>query len=327
MQTLCHALLILSGQKCRNLEVTVELLERATWLEDIYKLPPNPVSDGEEQDESLVTVDQTQPPTAQPTNHVQHKNLLYEIIELDSPPDSEASGDESVQIIKNQTPVQVNNGNKRQQMTPPIILAGYSAVTASVETTRPASAATSPLPVSSRALLGDAPESASISTVNRWSWAELEETQDRKRVVSKAICELRMTDREIIRQRLQKVGRANMVREVPGCLDMLLRGNKRMPGILPQDLPKIMNFTRLFLCWWLCGNYIQKEPSGLDLTELRDRLRDGSSEPSIFCDYVRTVLSTTFSHAAFSRPTQPSQAEIIEISSGDEEPLSQLPHR
>ena len=195
-----------------------------------------------------------------------------------------------------------------------------------IETPGPAAAATTSTTVRSRPPLGDAPEHASIATVSRWSWSQLENTQDRKRVVSKAINDLSSTEREMIRQRLQKVGRANMIREIPACVDMLLRGEQRMPGILPKDLPKIVTFTNLFLCWWLCGNYFEKEPSELDLEELADCLRHHSPDPATFCDYVGTIFSTTFSHAALSRPTQPSQAEIIEISD-DDEPFSQLPTR
>lgn len=55
--------------------------------------------------------------------------------------------------------------------------------------------------------------------------------------------------REVIRERLQKVGRANMIRELPACIAMLSREEKRMPGILPQDLSEIVRFTGLFLCW------------------------------------------------------------------------------
>jgi hypothetical protein len=187
--------------------------------------------------------------------------------------------------------------------------------------------APTPKIVRPRPLLGDAPEHASIASVSRWTWAQLEETQDRKRTVSRAIYELSSMDREIMRQRLQKVGRSNMVREIPACIDMLLRGDKRMPGILPQDLPKIVTFTRLFLCWWLCGNFLHKDPSGEELEELADCLRERSPDPSTFCDYVDTVLSTTFSPEALSKPTQPSQAEIIEISDDDEPPAPVVARR
>jgi hypothetical protein len=39
----------------------------------------------------------------------------------------------------------------------------------------------------------------------------------------------------------------------------------------------------------------------------------------VFCDYVRKVLSTTFTKDAFEHEDQPSQMEIITISDDEEE--------
>ena len=100
-----------------------------------------------------------------------------------------------------------------------------------------------------------------------------------------------------------------------------------MPGVLPQVLPKIARFTKLFLCWWLCANFLHKDPSREELDELTDCLRKRSQDPATFCDYVDTVLNTTFSVEALSRPTQPSQAEIIEISDDDELPTPSVIRR
>ncbi|KAF3035913.1 hypothetical protein E8E12_003180 [Didymella heteroderae] len=52
-----------------------------------------------------------------------------------------------------------------------------------------------------------------------------------------------------------------------------------------------------------------------------------SPDPAIFCDYLNTVLNTTFSLEALSKPTQPSQAEIIEISDDDEPPAPSVNRR
>ena len=108
---------------------------------------------------------------------------------------------------------------------------------------------------------------------------------------------------------------------------MLSRGEKRIPGILPQDLPKIVRLTRLFLCWWLCGDFLHKDASREELDELTECLRKRSPDPATFCDYFDTVLGTTFSFEALSKPTQPSQAEIIEISDDDEPPAPSMIRR
>lgn len=73
-----------------------------------------------------------------------------------------------------------------------------------------------------------------------------------------------------------------------------------MPGILSQDLVMVVTFTRLSLCGWLCGEYLQKGPSHEELEELTDCLQNRSSDPATFRDYVDTVLSTTFNLEAIS---------------------------
>lgn len=310
-------------------------------------MPPDDIDD-EAQDEDSTPTDKSQPQLARPTTCSQQQVPVSQIFDLGAPSDSENSEYDSAPLGDIHTRPQINSGSKqeraissekvalnggsKQERIPATQVVGSEpTIVVSVEKADPASiatlTATSPLTVRSRPPLGDAPENASIFTVSRWSWAHLEDTQDRKRVVSKAICELSSADKEVIRQRLQKVGRASMVREIPACVDMLLRGDTKMPGILPQDLPKIINFTRLFFCWWLCGNYLAKTPSEVDLAELRDCLRDSSTDPTTFCDYVGTVLNTTFSPAALHRSTQPSQNEIIIISDDDDEPPPRPPRR
>ncbi|KAF1362044.1 hypothetical protein EJ07DRAFT_108179 [Lizonia empirigonia] len=291
--------------KCRNLEVTVELLERANWFVSIYELSPVADSDDDEEQEEE---EENEVPLAsnraglsavQSCSYSQ-QHSPSQVIDLGTPSDSSGSEDD--------------HGQKTQAFSS----ASISTVVDTIEDPDPASAEISPTTAHPQVPLGDAPEHASISTVRRWSWSQLQDTQDRKRVVSKAIHEMSPTDRETLRQRLQKVGRAAMAREIPGCIYMFLRGDQNMPGILPQDLAKIVTFTRLFLCWWLCGNYFEEIPLKSRLEELVDCLQQQSPDPGTFCDYVDTVLSTTFSPTALKDPMQPSQAEIIEISDDDE---------
>jgi hypothetical protein len=174
-----------------------------------------------------------------------------------------------------------------------------------------------------QAFVGDVPENASIATVRQWKWKDLVETQDRKRVVSKAVYEMSSESREMIRSRLQFMGRVNMVREIPVCIAMLVRGDQRMQGVLPRDSPKIITFTKLFLCWWLCDNYFQEAPSQWNLEELVQCLEGDSPDPTTFCDYLNTIMATTFSPDALEHPERPSQAEVITISDDEDD----IPHR
>lgn len=100
-----------------------------------------------------------------------------------------------------------------------------------------------------------------------------------------------------------------------------------MPGILQQVLVKIVTFTRLFLCWWLCGEYLEKDPSREQLEELTDCLQKRSQDPATFCDYVDTVLGSTFGLEALNEPILPSQAETIQISDDDEPPAPSVNQR
>jgi hypothetical protein len=168
-----------------------------------------------------------------------------------------------------------------------------------------------------RGQLGDEPEKASIAFARRWKWSELVDTRDRKRIVTKALHEMKSEDREIIRDRLRTVGKADMIREIPACIRMLAKNETKMPGVLLRDMPKIITFSRLFLCWWLCDNYFRLEPSRWCLEELEQCLQEGSPDPSTFCDYLNAIMTTTFSREALRNPEQPSQAEIIEISDDD----------
>ncbi|UPX12485.1 uncharacterized protein EKO05_0003030 [Ascochyta rabiei] len=307
--------------KCRNLEVTVELFERANWLASIYDASSDADSGNELRDGDSVVSNNALLPATQLFGRLQGRSSPFEVIDLGTPSDSsDPETDHEVLKDSSAMPARSNERRGHGRQTHSLVPEPISADI--VEIPSPVASAVVFTTMRPGTPLGSAPEHASVATVSRWSWPQLTDTQDRKRVVSKAICDLSSTQREMIRQRLQNVGRANMIREIPACVDMLLCGDARMPGVLPQDLPKIVTFTKLFLCWWFCGNYLSEDLSKLQLEKLARCLRRDSADPTTFCDYVSTVFSTTFSHAALSNPMQPSQAEIIELSD-DDEPLPQ----
>ena len=197
----------------------MELLERASWLEGIYKLPPDPSSDDERHGSDIQKNDQGQQNTPQTSHQAQRSGKLSQIVDLGTPSGSERSDDEDAYHSNIPT-------------TPPPIepllefegaiklrdLSSDPVVVDTVEEAIPVAAEPTPKIVRTRAPLEDAPEHASITSVSRWNWSQIEETQDRKRAVSRAIFEMNAEEREVIRQRLQKVGRANIIREVPACI-------------------------------------------------------------------------------------------------------------
>lgn len=260
-------------------------MELAGWLRDVYKL--SPVASNDEAEEL----------------HSQ------EIIDLGSPSASSGMGDVTGDV----------SDARRRWPTPDSVIA-ESVETDIAESVEPV-IATHPelVPAPTRINHGEEPEHASIGAVRRWLWTDLMEHLDRKRVVSKAISELRADDRELIRNRVWLVGKMASIREIAACVEMLRTGESKLLGVLPRDMPKILIFTNLFLSWWFCRNYFKgPKASKQDLKELKSCIEDGSAETNTFYDYVHTVMGTTFSEDALQHPERPSQAEVIEISDDDD---------
>ncbi|KAL1793472.1 hypothetical protein ACET3X_008454 [Alternaria dauci] len=300
-------------QQCKNLEVTVDSMELAGWLRDIYKLEP--VEDGEEEH---VLDDQ---PRLQQDTSTHRVEPISEIIDLGSPscPSDIEGGnaplfDNDLGPAANSARTQYN-GRTRSPTAD-------SVIADSVEPVVYAHAgyleSESALPIRTPINHGDEPENASIATIRRWRWEDLSEHLDRKRVVSKVIQELESNDRETIRSRIQSIGKTSLVKEIRACVDMLCKRETKLQGVLQRDMHKILTFTALFLSWWFCSNYSRgPKASRRDLEELRACMDDGVAETSTFYDYVYTIMGTTFSEQALQHPDQPSQAEIIEISDDD----------
>ncbi|KAF2012486.1 hypothetical protein BU24DRAFT_425137 [Aaosphaeria arxii CBS 175.79] len=169
--------------------------------------------------------------------------------------------------------------------------------------------------------LNDYPESASISTIQKWPWPILLATQDRKRIIMKALSTMPAADLALIRTRLTLLKRSDIFSELSLCVTMLLERSDRLPGVLPRDVPKILKLTRLFLCWWLAADFVSDEkrmPSKVELQGLVREIKQGARDPGVFYDWTRWVLANTFSEEALREPARPSQAEVIEISSDEE---------
>jgi hypothetical protein len=293
-------------KQCSNLEVTVDSLEHANWLASIYKLDPEDDSDEDSDEDSnsveVANVDATQTSKPRP-------GALPEVIDLDSLPD--VSELEHGHSAPGQSSILPREGNSLQD-------------SATRADRRMNEAGRTVVPTSAGSVQGpqgDAPENASIVTVRRWRWGNLVEMQDRKRVVSKAVHEMNSEKREMIRIRLRILGRVQIIREIIPCVDMLVRGDTRMPGVLPRDSVKIIALTTLFLCWGLCENCFQKTPTQGKLKELAQRLDQDYSDLDAFCEYLNTILTTTFSPDAVQRPERPPQAEAIVISDDEEDTL------
>ncbi|PVI07621.1 hypothetical protein DM02DRAFT_285430 [Periconia macrospinosa] len=178
-----------------------------------------------------------------------------------------------------------------------------------------------PTPTRPITVISDNPGQASIRSISEWDWESLIEKKDRKRIVMKVINEMSVEKREMIRTRINNVRKHDLVAEIPACINMFRQSggtNMKMRGVLPRDLPKIMAFTRLFLCWWLAGNYFDTDAKEWRMEDLAEALDGGSQDRNIFYDWVRHVFNNTFSLESCSKPFAPSQAEIIVISDDED---------
>jgi len=320
--------------QCGVLEVTVDSLELSRWLLSIYRLRPGDDSEAEaeaedEDEDELDTpdsVDKLPTARAQPDFAARHMLLQTGIIDLGSPPES--SQEYPDEMIVDSSPPPEDHIGQHHSATSDRFHTPDSVIAQTIEP--PAMAPSQLVNLSEPPVIrakpqqqqqhSDEPQNASFASARRWRWADLRDQNDNKRCVTKAVQEMTTNDRETIRARLNTVGKVDMIREIPACLQMLARNETRMQGVLARDLPKILTFTRLFLCWWHHDNYFRLEPSEWQIAELQRCLEDGSPDPSTFYDYLNTIMRTTFNPEALLLPEQPSQAEIVEISSDEDEP-------
>lgn len=172
---------------------------------------------------------------------------------------------------------------------------------------------------------GDRPEVASIFTISHWSMADLVASKDRKRITMKIFLQISSEERQMIRTRIQAVKKSNLIREINDYIDMLIRGERRLLGVLPLDLPKVRIITHFFLSWWFADDYIRRTPVNDKLLELTSDLNDDSEDLRTFYDWVYYILHKTFTEEAFRRAHEPSQEEVIIISDDDEEAPSTAP--
>ncbi|KAF2254111.1 hypothetical protein BU26DRAFT_236036 [Trematosphaeria pertusa] len=304
---------------CAGLETTVDLLEQAKWLVSIYELAPD-ADDRSNGGEG---------PSQKYVNEGESANFrpsrTTEVIDLGS--DSETPEQQEQQEEEDKMFIDIEATTADTMAGPD---GSGSAIIGDVNTPEPLVIASvepdnnvfsrqEDTPTKRQVAHGDNPEIASINTVAHWHWNSLIDKVDRKRIVMKVMHELAATDREMIRTRVKSVKKQNLLMEIPACIDMLLKKEKKMQGVLPRDLPKILTFTKLFLSWWLADNYFTKEATEFRLEELTEALDAGCPDPEIFYDWVCHILDNTFSKEALKSPHAPSQAEIIVISDDEDD--------
>ncbi|KAI8940698.1 hypothetical protein NX059_001966 [Plenodomus lindquistii] len=313
--------------QCKNLEVTVNNLELAGWLLSIYELPPESNGDEDVHDAE----DANLSPIWDLKNHSDSvrgaRQVAGQVVNLGSPPASSTSETGGVSLPRHTTfdvAIDFTSSSPIVEYSPSHRVTSPDQLVATIEANPPSELESLiPLhgaPPNAHSKHGENPENASILTVRGWKWEDLVETLDRKRVVTKAIHEMHENNREDMRNRLELLARSKIEREVKAYIDMLVRKESRIQGVLARDLRKIETMSGLFISWWCCDNYFVKEPSKRHLKELLHCIETRSSDIEVFLDYLSTVMNTTFSKEALRNPEQPSQAEIIVISDDEDVP-------
>ncbi len=135
-------------------------------------MPPEANCDDEEQERDLIDAQRASPSWTQPPEYSQHRSALLQVIDLSTPSEPSEAGDDIApfgEVLI--TPIQINESNGPRdtkqihtQLPKPI-------VSDSIETSVLESATIESPSMRSRALLSDAPEDASFTTVSHWSWA------------------------------------------------------------------------------------------------------------------------------------------------------------
>jgi hypothetical protein len=157
----------------------VELLERASWLEGIYKLPPDPSSDDETQDSNVQRNDSEQQDAPQTPHQTQRPGTLSQIVDLGTPSGSERSDDRDAH--HSNIPTTPPSIGPQLKFDGVMIVRGLSSgpvVVDTIEEVIPVTIEPTPIVVRPRPPLGEASEHASIASVSRWAWSQIEETQN-----------------------------------------------------------------------------------------------------------------------------------------------------
>ncbi|KAJ4354055.1 uncharacterized protein N0V89_005788 [Didymosphaeria variabile] len=310
-------------QHCRNLEMHVHNLEAAKWYLSIYELPPADTGDGSDHEQHRI-----------PATQGSTSGHDAEVIDLGSSPESSQHGDEREMLVDAEEPAVTqctlaNPSTMTSDLTAPRTLElvrlkstvteseGVSPIDPDGASVSPAARHAESRSRKSQKGRGSRPEIASILTVSGWDMQDLVAAKDRKRIIMKVMLGMSREERAMIHKRIRALKKANLLKEISTCIDMLYRKEQKMLGVLPSDLPKIMGMTSFFLCWWLADDYMRKTPSDQQLHELVTGLHQ-CDDLSTFYDWVYFILNRNFSEEAFRNAQAPSQEEIIVISDDDE---------
>ncbi len=173
-----------------------------------------------------------------------------------------------------------------------------------------------------------APEEAGIDEVVSWSFSDLEERNDRKRLVMKVMLALGPTEYSALRKWIEPLQRRHFVDEVKRGVGALMHNQQRLPGVPEKEFDNIAKFSKLYICWTTCQQryWSDKVPQEVFKTTLT--ASKSASDFDIFYPFVKAVFKTHQTPLLFARgsqqgfkdPFQGRELAIDQSSDSDETP-------
>ncbi|TKA78522.1 hypothetical protein B0A49_05123 [Cryomyces minteri] len=160
------------------------------------------------------------------------------------------------------------------------------------------------------------PEKATDAEISGWDWDELEERNDRKRIVIKILHDLKEKEYDTMRNRISKVSKGDFVDETKRAVGVIKRKDDRMAGSEAHDFRVIKRFAKLYICWTHNAHQYWNGPipEGIALATCQSKDTDS------FYSFVRLVMTQQ------QRKESSQRRSVQEISDDSEPVLRDTPH-
>ncbi|KAF2841549.1 hypothetical protein M501DRAFT_928682 [Patellaria atrata CBS 101060] len=145
------------------------------------------------------------------------------------------------------------------------------------------------------------PERCADKEVEAWSYEELQERDDRKRLVMKILRTLDEPVYILMTRRIRQIHKNDFLDEISRAFDALKNGGERITGLDDNDTTIMLRFAVLYLCWYQCSYSIWNgDPRGAQ-EEVKVALEQVTVDAKLFRPFYEFVRRVLFSH---SKPIQ-----------------------
>ncbi|KAK5256092.1 hypothetical protein LTR16_004032, partial [Cryomyces antarcticus] len=161
------------------------------------------------------------------------------------------------------------------------------------------------------------PEKATDAEISGWDWDELEERNDRKRIVIKILHNLEENKYDSMRKRISKVLKGDFVDETKRAVGAIKRKEDWMAGSEARDFRVIKRFARLYICWTYNAHQYWNGPIPEEIALGTCQKKDTDS----FYWFVHLVMTQQQIRES------PQRRSVQEISDDSECVLQDTPHK